>query len=256
MQPAFRRDIIKNMKKFFADFLDQTAYPKLSPPPAQSGLEQPPLELPWPQDAALIALPAPGELHIPAADLRNVIEQRRSLRKYAMQGLKLEELAYLLWLTQGVKRVTGRPATLRTVPSAGARHAFETFLLVNRVEGLEPGLYRYLATKHALMRVEAPEDIALTFTEACHQQEHVLQSAVTFCWMAVTERMDWRYVERSMRYLHLDAGHVCQNLYLAAESIGCGVCALAAFDDAKLNAILGADGVEHFAIYVGTVGRR
>jgi SagB-type dehydrogenase family enzyme len=244
------------MKKFFADFLAQTSFPRLSPPPAQSGDNQPPLELPWPADAALIALPAREDLNIPSADLREMIEQRRSLRRYAMQALTLAELSYLLWLTQGVKRVTGRPATLRTVPSAGARHAFETFLLVNRVEGLEPGLYRYIATKHALLRLDAPEDIALRFTAACHQQEHVLQSAVTFCWMAVTERMAWRYVERSMRYLHLDAGHVCQNLYLAAEAIGCGVCALAAFDDEKVNALIGADGLEQFAIYLGTVGKR
>jgi SagB-type dehydrogenase family enzyme len=244
------------MKKFFTDFLAQTAYPRLSPPPAQSGGDQPPLELPWPADAALIALPAPGEVDIPSADLRGIIEQRRSLRRYAVQALTMAELSYLLWLTQGVKRVTGRPATLRTVPSAGARHAFETFLLVNRVDGLEPGLYRYIATRHALLRIEAPADIALRFTEACHQQEHVLQSAVTFCWMAVTERMAWRYVERSMRYLHLDAGHVCQNLYLAAEAIGCGVCALAAFDDDKMNALLGTDGVDRFAIYLGTVGKR
>lgn len=244
------------MKQFFSDFLDRTAYPRLSPPPAQTGGEQPPLELPWPQEAALIPLPEPKDLAVPSADLRTMIEQRRSLRKYAMQPLTLAELSYLLWLTQGIKRVTARPATLRTVPSAGARHAFETYLLVNRVEGLEPGLYRYIATRHALLRLDAPEDVAVLFTQACHEQEHVLQSAVTFCWVAVTERMAWRYVERSMRYLHLDAGHVCQNLYLAAESIGCGVCAIAAFDDEKTNALVGADGVERFAIYLGTVGKR
>jgi SagB-type dehydrogenase family enzyme len=244
------------MKQFFADFLDQTSYPKISEAPQQLGAPQPPLEMPWPAEAALVVLPAPADLKIPAADLRKMIEQRRSLRKYLMQTLTLEELAYLLWLTQGVKRITGRPATLRTVPSAGARHAFETFLLVNRVDGLEPGLYRYIATKHALLKLDTPEDIAARFTEACHEQEHVMQSAVTFCWMAVTERMTYRYVERSLRYLHLDAGHVCQNLYLAAESIGCGVCAIAAFDDEKINRIVGADGVEHFVIYLGTVGKR
>ena len=244
------------MKQFFSDFLEQTAYPKCSTPPAQEGIPQPALELPWPADAALIALPAPADLAIPAADLRAIIEQRRSLRKYAMQALTLAELSYLLWLTQGIKRITGRPATLRTVPSAGARHAFETILLVNRVEGLEPGLYRYAASAHALLRLDAPEDIALQFSAACGGQQHVLQSAVTFCWVAVTERMAWRYVERSMRYLHLDAGHVCQNLYLAAEALGCGVCAIAAYDDAALNALLGLDGVDQFAIYLGTVGKR
>ena len=244
------------MDEIGREFMLKTRYRFLSPSQEKQGLPQPPLELPYPPTAKLIDLPEPGMIHVPLADLRTMIEQRRSLRRYAAQPLTLEELAYLLWTTQGVKKVTERPVTFRTVPSAGARHAFETILLVNRVEGLEPGLYRYIATRHALLRLEAPADIALRFTEACHQREHVLQSAVTFCWMAVTERMAWRYVERSMRYLHLDAGHVCQNLYLAAEAIGCGACALAAFDDDKLNALIGADGVDCFAIYLGTVGKR
>jgi SagB-type dehydrogenase family enzyme len=245
------------MKEFFADFLDKSSYLKLSAPPQQQGLPQPPLELPWPEGAALIKLPQPVDLAIPPADLRKTIEQRRSLRRYDLSAaLSLDELSYLLWLTQGIKRITARPATLRPVPSAGARHAFETILLINRVEGLEPGLYRFIATQHALLRLDAPHNIDVLLTTACGSQEHVLQSAVTFIWMAVMERMSYRYVERSLRYLFLDAGHVCQNLYLAAESIGCGVCALAAYDDAQLNPLIGADGVDHFAIYLATVGKK
>lgn len=244
------------MKELFADFLAKTSYPKLSPPPQQEGLPQPPLELPWPEDAELIALPDPQSLEMPPAHLRQIIEQRRSLRRYDHKPLTAAELSYLLWLTQGIKRITGRPATLRTVPSAGARHAFETFLLINRVDGIQPGLYRYVASRHALLRVDAPDNIDTQVTVACRQQEHILQSAVTFIWMAVAERMTWRYVERSLRYLFLDAGHVCQNLYLAAESINCGVCAIAAFDDEPLNQLLGADGVDQFAIYLATVGKK
>ena len=244
------------MKSLFADFLEKTSYPQLSTPPQQAGLPQPPLELPWPDDAALIDLPQPADLNFPSADLRQMIEQRRSLRRYDHKALTLEELSYLLWLTQGVKRITGRPATLRTVPSAGARHAFETYLLVNRVDGLEPGLYRFIATRHALLRVEAPADVDMQLTAASRQQEHVLQSAVTFLWVAVVERMTWRYVERSLRYLFLDAGHVCQNLYLAAESIGCGVCALDAFDDEPVNQLVGADGESQFTVYMATVGKK
>lgn len=244
------------MKHFFSDFLTKTAYPALSPSPQTLGVEQPALEMPFPEGAAFIALPEPGAISIPAADLRKTIEERRSLRRYSADPLSLEELAYLLWLTQGVKRVSPRPATLRTVPSAGARHAFETFLLVNRVSGLAPGLYRYAAVRHALVDVHGPEDVCEQITGATHNQEHVRQSAATFIWVADTVRMSWRYVERSMRYLFLDAGHVCQNLYLAAESIGCGVCAIAAFEDSFMNEVLGLDGVDQFAIYVGSVGRR
>ncbi|WP_298008485.1 SagB/ThcOx family dehydrogenase, partial [Anaerolinea sp.] len=212
-------------------------------------------ELPYPDGAGLIPLPAPETWNIPSADLRQTIEQRRTRRHYEPVALTLEQLAYLLWLTQGVQKKSTRGVTLRTVPSAGARHAFETVLLINLVEGLEPGLYRYVATQHALIRLEAPEDIRERMTIACWNQEQVRQSAVTFLWVAVTERMAWRYVERSMRYLHLDAGHVCQNLYLAAESIGFGVCAIAAFHDQKVNDLLHLDGVDQFVIYVASVGK-
>jgi SagB-type dehydrogenase family enzyme len=80
-------------------------------------------------------------------------------------------------------------------------------------------------------------------------------SGVTFFWVAVSERMEWRYPVRGYRYLHLDAGHVCQNLYLAAEAISCGVCAIAAFDDEKVNEALNLDGENLFVIYVATVGK-
>jgi SagB-type dehydrogenase family enzyme len=142
------------------------------------------------------------------------------------------------------------------VPSAGARHAFETILLVNRVECLPAGLYRYIATRHALLNLNAPEDVADQIRGACLQQDQITGSAVTFIWTAIAERMAWRYVERSLRYLHLDAGHVCQNLYLVGEAIGCGTCAIAAFDDEKINEVLGLDGIGQFVIYLASLGKR
>lgn len=90
----------------------------------------------------------------------------------------------------------------------------------------------------------------------CLNQPHILASAVTFLWTAVPDRMTWRYGERGYRYLHLDAGHVCQNLYLAASGVGCGVCAIAAFDDAAMNRLLGIDGERRFLIYAATVGKK
>lgn len=245
-----------SIERFGKNFMTQTQHDHLTPPPQGQGVPQPPLELPYSPTAPLIDLPAPDALPVAPLDLRALIEQRTSVRRYSAQPLRLEELAYLLWCTQGVKRVTDRPVTLRTVPSAGARHAFETYLLINRVEGLAQGLYRYIALEHALLRVDASADIAARLTDGCAGQRMVAESAVTFFWTAVAERMTWRYSERSYRYLHLDAGHVCQNLYLAAESIGCGVCAVAAFDDEKINAVLGLDGETQFLVYAAPLGRR
>ena len=237
------------------DYMRGSQYAAMGDSDQKKGLPQPPLENPAPAGAVLLDLPEPQAAGLEALDFVALLAQRETLRRYAETPLTLAELAYLLWATQGVKRVLPH-VTRRTVPSAGARHAFETVVLVNRVEGLEPGLYRYMALDHKLAALEAPEDITAQIMAACLEQQQIAGSAVTLIWVANTYRMQWRYGERSLRYLHLDAGHVCQNLYLAAESIGCGVCAIAAFEDDTLNTLLHLDGEGEFVIYLGTVGRR
>ena len=243
-------------EKFIDQFLETTKSKHMPVSDQTRGLPQPPLELTLPEGLNPINLPAPRQLKMPSMDLRLAIEKRETLRAYSDENITLEELSYLLWATQGVKEVTNRPVTKRTVPSAGARHAFETWLLVNRVQDLQPDLYRYFAIEHQLTRMPAVEDIRQKLTDGCGHQKHVFESAVTFFWVAVVERMTWRYPARGLRYLFLDAGHVCQNLYLAAEQIGCGVCAIAAYDDDLVNQALQVDGRNLFTIYIASLGRR
>lgn len=239
------------------EFMVNTRYEHLSPTPQEGGvIPQPPLELPLPEGAELISLPRQEFIGVQPMDLRSAVEARRTIRKYAATPLTLEETAYLLWVSQGVKHVSPRPATARTIPSAGARHAFETYLLVNRVEGLQPGLYRYMAIEQGLVNMNAAADIAAQLKDACLGQPQLEHCAAAFIWVAVVERMFWRYVERGYRYLHLDAGHVCQNLALGAEQIGSGICPIAAFDDEKLNTVLGLDGESMFVVYLATVGKK
>jgi SagB-type dehydrogenase family enzyme len=237
-------------------FMKETMYRYLETSDQRKGLPQPLLELGHDEEQPVIELPAPADLPTYPCDLKALVESRRSARRYTGQALTLDELSFLLWCTQGVKETVDRHATLRTVPSAGARHAFETYLLVNNVEGLTPGLYRFLALSHQLVQIKAEAGLADRMAQACLDQSHVKRSAVTFFWVAVPYRMTWRYDERGYRYLHLDAGHVCQNLYLAAEALGAGVCAIAAFEDETLNRLLEIDGEEQFVIYLATVGRR
>ena len=238
------------------EFMEKTRYAYIGKSDQQKGLPQPPLELPPDPRARIIDLPSPASPEIPHLDLRTAINRRRSIRSYLRKPITLVELSFLLWCTQGVQQVHGTQATFRTVPSAGARHAFETFLLVNDVEGLEPGLYRYLALSHRLQQVDLDPTITHRITGACFDQQFILRSAVTFIWTAVPYRMTWRYGERGYRDLHLDAGHVCQNLYLAAEAVGCGTCAIAAFEDDSMNTILGINGSDQFVIYLATVGKK
>ncbi|MBD3206320.1 SagB/ThcOx family dehydrogenase [Candidatus Bathyarchaeota archaeon] len=237
------------------EFMEKTKYQYLEKSDQIKGLPQPPLELPQ-TEKPVTDLPEPGSVELREVSVNEAINNRVSVRSYSEKALSLKELSYLLWSTQGVKDVIQRPSTLRTVPSAGARHCFETFILVNRVDGLDPGLYRFIAIEHKLQEVNLSPEITEEITKACFNQRFVKQSAVTFIWTAVAYRMMWRYGERGYRYMHLDAGHVCQNLYLSAENIDSGVCAIAAFHDDQLNNLLGINGEEQFAIYVATLGKK
>ncbi len=238
------------------EFMHKTRYRFLETSPQQRGLPQPPLELGYSEDDTVVDLPPPDALPIPPHDLTAAIQNRRSVRRYSGVPLTPEELSYLLWCTQGVKEVIDTHATLRTVPSAGARHAIETYLLLNRVEDLAPGLYRFAAIAHKLVVVDLSDGADDRITAAAMNQVFVRRSAVTFIWTALAERMTWRYGPRGYRYLHLDAGHICQNLYLAAEGIGAGVCAIAAFEDDALSDALGIDGEAHFPIYMAALGKK
>lgn len=245
------------MKNQGKNFVENTKYRYLDESDQNKGLPQPPLVLPMDDESHLVfELPSPQELKIAKVDLTEAINNRVSVRLYKQEALSLEELSYLLWVTQGIKEVTKRPATLRTVPSAGCRHPFETYLLINNVTSLQQGLYRYLPLNHTLELVNSDVDMSDKITAACVGQAMVKNSAVTFIWTAVQYRTYWRYGERGYRYFYLDAGHVCQNLYLACEAINSGCCAIAAYKDDELDSLLGLDGEQQFAVYVATVGKK
>jgi SagB-type dehydrogenase family enzyme len=240
------------------EFLEKSKYEQMGQSDQMKGVPPPPMESPQDTTGAVIDLPSPGEFRPADDSLMNAIENRRTLRTYARDPLTLAELSYLLWCTQGVRQVLAPPGggTLRNVPSAGGKHPFETYLLVNRVEGLKPGLYRFLPVDHKLAEVDTSKGLTGNVIKASLDQQHVGTSAVMFIWVAVAQRTVWRYNTRGYRYMFLDAGHVCQNLYLSAESIGCGACAIGAYSDDEVNRLLNLDGSEQFVIYMGTVGRK
>lgn len=244
------------MMSTWKDYFEASKYQNMPESQQKVGQPQPPLQMAYDPAAPLILLPDPKRCALTCSDFRSISETRESRRSYTADRLSLVELSYLLWITQGVKAVNESGTfTKRMVPSAGSRHPFETYLLVNGAEDLDQGLYRYLAIEHKLLLLDDGADVNQRITDACLKQKHVQNSAVTFCWVADIARTYWRYSERAFRYILLDAGHVCQNLYLAAESIHCGVCAIAAFDDDLLNASLGLDGTHQFAAYLATLGK-
>jgi SagB-type dehydrogenase family enzyme len=217
----------------------------------------PPPQVPPPEGAQRVGLVAPEDLAVGDMPLREAIRRRQSHRRYTDQPLSLEELSFLLWATQGAREIVRRQDqiyVMRTVPSAGARHPFETYLLANRVTNLEPGLYRYLPVDHELCALEAGADLVSAMHSACFEQ-YVEDSAVTLVWTAIPYRTEWRYAIFSPKVIALDAGHVCQNLYLAATAVGAGACAIGAYNQAAMDAVLGVDGEDEFVIYMATVGK-
>lgn len=216
------------------------------------GVMPPPLEEEW--SGSIIQLPDPDMGDIENVDISVAIESRESIRKYLDTPLTLEELSYLLWCTQGVKWVL-EDCTFRTVPSAGARHAIDTYLHVHNVSGLKPGLYRFLALDHSLGVISEDENLADLIFRAGMNQQCIQESAVCFIWVADSYRMTWRYGERGFRDIFLEAGHICQNLYLSSQAIGCGVCAIGAFNDDEMNYLLDVDGTRKFALYMASVGK-
>lgn len=195
-------------------------------------------------------------------EYRDIIDQRTSRRKYTEESLSFEELSYLLWSTQGVK-VIGKKmqATIRTVPSAGARHPLETYLFVRNVQGLEKGLYHYLPLKHSLENLGAIEDQKNAVTAACMGQAFVGNAAVSFAWTAIPYRVEWRYGANAHKFVLIDAGHICQNLYLGCEALGLGICGIGAYDQAQVDRLLGlpkfeeGDPQEELTVYMASVGR-
>lgn len=219
------------------------------------GLRPPPVQKPVPPGSKIILLPKQATWSIPPCDLQTAIANRESHRRFTPEQLSLEELAFLLWATQGVRSELHEAAVLRTVPSAGCRHPFETYLGVLRVEGLESGIYRYLPLDHSLVFVKTVKNLLAQLSAATRGQSFTGQAAVTFIWAAVPERTEWRYAEASYKVIALDAGHVCQNLYLACEAICSGTCAIAAYSQTLVDDLLGVDGNEEFSIYMAPVGK-
>ncbi len=223
---------------------------------AQSrGMRPPPTQKPAPTDAQIVKLPDQDNWSIPPCDLQTAISKRQSHRRFTAGSLSLDELAFLLWACQGVREQIHEAAVLRTVPSAGCRHPFETYLAVNRVKGLEPGIYRYLPLTNSLVHIKSVEHMSARLTAATHGQSFAGNASVTFIWTVTPSRTEWRYAEASYKVIALDAGHVCQNLYLACEAIDTGTCAIAAYNQTLIDDLLGVDGSEEFGIYIAPVGK-
>lgn len=219
------------------------------------GVPEPPWQKPAPAGSPTVSLPAAGDWNVPACDLREAIARRQSHRRFLTLPLSLDDLSFLLWAAQGLRQAASPRQNFRTVPSAGCRHALETYVAAMRVQGLDKAIYRFLPHGHSLVKVKSFDRLESLLSEATFGQRFCGDAAATFVWTAVPERMEWRYAEASYKVIAIDAGHACQNVYLACAAVGCGACAVAAYDQARMDELLGVDGDEEFAIYLAAVGK-
>jgi SagB-type dehydrogenase family enzyme len=199
-------------------------------------------------DAERIALPSPQGYRGPS--LEEVVEARRSIRDYSAQSLSLEGLSLLLHAAQGI---TEQRWGFRAAPSAGALYPIELYAVVHNVTGLEPGIYHYAVQGHELELLQMG-NFRAAVTRAGLWQDFLGEANVCFVLSAIFQRTRWKYRERTYRYVLLEAGHIGQNLYLEATSMGLGACAVGAFLDDKLNDLLELDGKEEAVLYLISVG--
>lgn len=188
-------------------------------------------------------------------DFLTIINRRKSHRVYTDEEISLRQLSYLLWCSQGVKSVRGKSyATIRTVPSGGARHPFECYMVIRRVEGLEAGFYHYIPMTHQIEYLGKPEDIEAFISESLCCQAWAAKASVVFYYSCVFYRAEWRYGVWAHAPILMDSGHVTENLYLAATSIGLGGCAIAAIEPRLANQAFGLDGKEETVFYAMPTG--
>jgi SagB-type dehydrogenase family enzyme len=185
--------------------------------------------------------------------LWEVIAERRSVRRYQPEPLAEQELSQLLWASQGI---TARRANieLRAAPSAGALYPVETYVVIHSVAQIESGIYHYNVPDHALEQL-AVGDFRSTIARAALDQRIAFAANAVFVWTGVFPRSRWKYRQRAYRYVYLDAGHIAQNLALAAVGLGLVTCQIAALYDGEANELLGIDGDDESTLYMTVVGR-
>jgi len=203
---------------------------------------------PGPLDYEPVSLP---EVRLTSdVSLEETLLHRRSIRDYTDEALSLEEVSQLLWAAQGITAAWGG----RTAPSAGALYPLEVYLVVGDVEDLTPGVYQYRPNGHELVKVK-DGDVREELAEAALGQASVQDGAIDIVIAAVYERTTAKYGERGVRYVHMEAGHAAQNIYLQATALNLGTVTIGAFYDDSVRDIVGM--AEDVApLYVIPVGKK
>ena len=227
----------------------------------QKKLPQPPLCIEKKGEA--IELRSDFEAALRTTSYLDLLDMRRSVRTYdADAQMPQNQLAFLLWSSQGIQEIRGQNyATFRPVPSGGARHPFETYFIARNVEGLEPGLYRYLPLEHvgekrvSVEFIKPIDDHGSCVSMMLAGQKFAAEAQIVIFLTCEAYRAEWRYTDMAHRVVLIDQGHVGQNWMLSAAAMGLVSCCFAAFNQKYCDETLGLDGFEEYTVYACSVGK-
>jgi SagB-type dehydrogenase family enzyme len=229
------------------------------------GIPQPPFQKSIPENAPIINLPEINFETAPNGDFFTCTYSRISRRLYSDNAMTLFELSFLLWCTQGVKKVIGgyrkylKDGSGRNYlrPIAVAGNSYETYLSINNVEGVQNGIWRYLPLSHQIVFLKSVENlqarISDTFTNPSQNQSYTSKAAVVFFWACTPYKGEWAG-GNSHKNMLLELGYISHQLYLATEVLGCGCCAIAGYYQEKADELIGVDGMEEFTVLCSSVG--
>jgi SagB-type dehydrogenase family enzyme len=252
-------------------FQEKTSYQRSSMRETELNWQNKPATYKFYSYAPVFSLPAPAHApgQDPQSDLWDCVAHRRSVRSFGATPVSLQELSSLLWASAGITTSYITPhgqEFYRATPTAGALYPIETYVVVNKVDGLEPGLYHYRVAgvdmlerpmvegSHALEQLRTG-NLREELVAASLDQPFCGKAGAVFLWTAVFARSAWKYKERAYRYFYLDAGHMAAQLSLVAVALGLGSCPVAAFYDDEINRLLGVDGESEGIIYMTAAGR-
>lgn len=178
--------------------------------------------------------------------LEEAIVNRESVRSFSKRQLTLEEISQLLWAAYGPRHVDPITGASKTVPSAGALYPMEIYIVSPN------GVFHYFPSSHSLREI-SDKDLRSALSGAALWEEAIAQAAANFVIACVYDRICWKYGERGMRYAHIEAGHIAQNIHLQAVCLGLGSVPIGAFNDTAVQKALYLP-KDNIPIYIIPVG--
>lgn len=212
-------------------------------PPFKEYLDRPPITLPTPR--------------LPVTPFAQLLRERCSCRRFASQPLRSSQLSAVLLAAYGTfetVRLGPLEQVNRPVPSGGGLYPLELYAVILHCDDVRPGIYHFNPLHHALEEIKPGAPPPVFVSELFMTQPYVAEASCLLVTTTVVGRSMWKYEDRGYRYILFEAGHVAQNIALAAAAVGLGSLHLGGFFDLDLAALLELDPETEVPLYVTAIG--